>query len=1161
MDTVKIWEEVVNIPTYEVGKPDKNPMFLEKRVYQGSTGKIYPLPNITDISSTKTMHGWKAVFLENEYIKIMILPELGGRIQRAYDKTNDYDFVYYNKVIKPALVGLTGPWISGGIEFNWPQHHRPSTYSPVDYKIEENEDGSKTLITGDVDRMYGTKEITKFTLYPGKAYIEITGQLYNRTPLPQTFLWWANPAVSVNDYTQSIFPPDVHNVYDHGKRAVSRFPIATGEYYKHDYSEGVDISRYKNIPVPTSYMAEKSDYDFVGGYDYQKKAGLLHVADHHISPGKKQWTWGCGEFGKAWDRNLTDEDGPYIELMTGMFCDNQPDFTWLKPYEEKTFKQYFMPYKEVGQVKNATINAALKSELSEDGLHICIYATSRFENAQIVVTYEERKIYTESVDISPTEIYDGNIDISKLINCENAKTIDLSHEKFHDTEMACNSQIDRYKIKVTVYHQGKELVSYQEVDPGIPELAEPAKAAKAPEEIQTNEELFLTAQHIEQYRHATFLPDPYYLEGLKRDPKDSRINNAYGLLLLRRGQFERAEEYFRTAIERLTAFNPNPYDSEAIYNLGLSLFYQERYDEAFDAFYKATWSSEQQEMGFYFLAVISARRGDYESSLEFVEKSLVKNTHNVKGRGLKALLLIMLEVGQGEGFERAKRQIEENLSLDQFDNVSTFAQLLVTADITSNKTDGPLLERDLDVKMTNDSIGRFKQELRNNEETYLNLARDLAESGFYQSAIESLSFYDGMSPLVHYYKSVYYRRLEMPEEAKREVKMAEKCDPYLCFPNKLEDIYVLKEAIKENPKGARAYYYLGCLYYDKLQYEEAIGNWEKSMEMVDTFPTLLRNLSIAYYNKRGGSFKEKALALLTRAFELDRSDARVFLELDQLRQIMGTDFEDRLRTFEENIELIEKRDDLYTEYVTLLNNMGRYEKALEMIERHEFKTWEGAEGKITGQYKVALTCMARQIISEFESGETANLVKAREYLEKAISYPENLGEGRLEGTKDNNIYFYLGLVTEYLGDEEKSREYYEKAVLGASEVAGVMYYYDQPADMILFQGYAYYRMHRTQEAKAKCYKLLDYGEKHLRDKFKMDYFAVSMPDMTVFDVDMDKKNQTHCYYLMGLGYLGLGNTEEASENFMKALSFDMNHQNARIYLSLCSDIQKIMRTA
>lgn len=266
---------------------DKNPMFLEKRVYQGSSGKVYPYPVIDKILDEKQDCSYQAVFLENDYLRVMILPELGGRIQRAYDKTNGYDFVYYNHVIKPALVGLTGPWISGGIEFNWPQHHRPTTYSPTDCVLEQNADGSCTVRVSEVDQMYGTKGMASFTLYPDKAYIEIKGQLYNRTNLPQTFLWWANPAIPVNDHTQSIFPPDVHAVMDHGKRDVSRFPIATGTYYKHDYGAGVDISRYKNIPVPTSYMAYHSDYDFVGGYDYEKEAGILHIADHHVSPGKK----------------------------------------------------------------------------------------------------------------------------------------------------------------------------------------------------------------------------------------------------------------------------------------------------------------------------------------------------------------------------------------------------------------------------------------------------------------------------------------------------------------------------------------------------------------------------------------------------------------------------------------------------------------------------------------------------------------------------------------------------------------------------------------------------------------------------------------------------------------------------------------------------------
>ena len=638
MNETYVWVEKTKIPTYEIGEAEKNPIFLDKRVYQGSSGKVYPYPTVEKISDEKTDKEYTAVYLENEYLKVMILPELGGRIQRAYDKTNDYDFVYYNHVIKPALVGLTGPWISGGIEFNWPQHHRPTTFLPVDYVIAENDDGSKSVLVHDVDQMYGTKGIAKITLYPGKAYIEITGQLYNRTNVPQTFLWWANPAIPVNDNTQSIFPPDVHAVMDHGKRDVSRFPIATGVYYKKDYSDGVDISRYKNIPVPTSYMAEKSKYDFVGGFDYGRDAGILHVADHHISPGKKQWTWGCGDFGKAWDRNLTDEDGPYVELMTGVYTDNQPDFTWLKPFEEKIFKQYFMPYKAVGQVKNATTEAAVNLSYEGKTANVAVYATCVYENANILLTVNDEKLLDETVLLSPVDIYKKSIDIPNV-----------KEEELH----------------LAVYADGKCLVEYQPEPEEIPSIPEPAKAAKEPEAIMTNEELYLTGQHIEQYRHATYLPDPYYLEGLKRDPGDIRINNAYGMLLMRRGLFEKAESCFRKALERLIERNPNPYNSESYYLLGVVLFYQRRFDESYDAFFKAAWSNEQQEMSFYYLAAIDAREKRWEKALEHIDKALVKNAHNVKARGLKVYLLRNLS-----RTEEACICARANMEFDPFDFVS-----------------------------------------------------------------------------------------------------------------------------------------------------------------------------------------------------------------------------------------------------------------------------------------------------------------------------------------------------------------------------------------------------------------------------------------------------------------------------------------------------------
>ena len=1075
----QIWVEQITLPTYGIGKADKNPMFLEKRVYQGSSGKVYPLPVVDKILDEKIDQPYTAVWLENDYIRVMVLPELGGRIQRAYDKTNGYDFVYYNEVIKPALVGLVGPWISGGIEFNWPQHHRPTTYAPVDWRIVENEDGSKSVELSEVDQMYGTKGKMTFTVYSDRAYIEIKGQLYNRTNLPQTFLWWANPAVPVNDNTQSVFPPDVCAVFDHGKRDVSTFPIATGVYYKHDYGAGVDISRYKNIPVPTSYMCAHSDYNFVGGYDYGVEAGILHIADHHVSPGKKQWTWGNGDFGQAWDRNLTDENGPYIELMTGMFCDNQPDFTWLKPFEEKTFTQYFMPYKAAGYVKNASTEAVLNLEVQDGSADITVYTTGVYEDARVVLTESGKVVYDKTLTLSPVDVLKDSV----------------------------KTDAPKTELVLAVYDcRGRKVLDYAPQAKKIEEIPDPAPAAKLPHEILTNEELYLTGLHIEQYRHATYLPDPYYLEALKRDPSDIRVNNAYGQLLLRRGLFAQSETYFNKAIERMTERNPNPYNSEAYINLGLSLLYQGKDDGAYDAFYKATWTAAEQETGFYYLAAIDCRRGEYRLALEHIDRSLVKNYHNLKARALRGMILECL--GRKE---EAKDWYRQNLALDAFDYVSR---------IESGDKDGAL-------KLMNGRASSF-----------IECAIDYAEAGMYEKAVAVLDLCPASSPMVAYHKALYAGKYDK-EAAKQALCDAAQRDSLYCFPNKLEDILALEYAIGENPDDAKAPYYLGCLWYDKRQYAAAAAMWEKSCEKDDTFPTAWRNLSLAYYNKQGDA--ARARTCMERAYALDQSDARILLELDQLYRKINMSIEERFAFLDAHRETAFIRDDLTIEYCTLLNSMGRYSEALEIISNRKFHPWEGGEGKVTTQYATALTQLARIAMAD---GDAA---KAKELLERALVFPHNLGEGKLEGAKDNNIYYYLGLCEKMLGNGEAAKAHLERAAAGNEEPASAMYYNDQPAELILYQGLAARELGDEARASARFHKLIAYGEKHYYDRVKIDYFAVSLPDLQLFDEDLTVRNRAHCEYLIALGSYGLGNKVRAQKCYKAALAIDCAHQGVILH--------------
>ena len=1185
---VKAWREIVTIPTYEVGKPEKNPMFLEKRVYQGSSGVVYPYPVIESMSDEKVDKEYKAVYIENEYIKVMILPELGGRVQMAYDKIKQRHFVYYNHVIKPALVGLAGPWISGGIEFNWPQHHRPSTYMPVDSTIVENQDGSITVWVNEMERMFHQKGMAGFTLRPGCAYLEIQGRVSNRTNLPQTFLWWANPAVEVNDAYQSVFPPDINAVFDHGKRAVSSFPIATGTYYKMDYSAGVDISNYKNIFVPTSYMGVNSRFDFEGGYENDTQGGMLHVASHHYSPGKKQWTWGNGDFGRAWDRNLTDEvtpeemaqwhidrEGfrPYIELMAGVYTENQPDFTWLMPYEEKQFVQYFMPYREVGIVKQASKDFVMNIEPTPSPsrgewrqVTFKILATSNKEVSIVLKDRHGNTYYNEVVTLSPEEVL--------------VKTVDTNDAQFSDLFLTIDRPENPRMYPLLEWHAEAD-----EIRP-IPDAAE---AALSPQDTKTIDQLYLTGLHLEQYRHATWSALDYYEEALRRDPMDYRCNMQMGLWYLRRARFDKAKGYLETAVKVQKKRNPNPYDGEALFYLGVVNKLLGQYGVAYNYFWKSTWNKGWADAGYFEAACISIAAEKWEDALCELNRALISNSHNHKARAMKAAVLRKL--GRKD---EALAWIQESYTIDPFNYVCMVEEHLLTG------CDAPL--------------DRMVELMHGNIYNYHETALDYTQAGLKSEAalVLQTAIKHGVeeSPLTYYYLA----NITDIEDAQELVAKAEAIDSAYCFPNRLEDVIALSKAVANSTlyalnsklKISKAPYYLGCLYYDKRQYDLAIENWELSARIDPNFPTVWRNLALARFNKSGclgdSSFsrlglvtspndqttkqlndqttkrpndqttkqlndqttkqlndqttkqlndQDEALEYMEKAFHLDENDERIFMELDQLYKRLHRPNAQRLAFYEQHAELIERRDDLVLEHATLLNMLGRYEEAKQLIDNRIFHPWEGGEGKVSGQYQMCRLEIAKRNLTPSPSPKGEGSIKtATSLLEECLVFPHHLGEGKLYGSQDNDFYYFLGIAHEMQGEKEKANEYFQEGTVGPTEPAAAMYYNDAKPDKIFYAALCYRKLGQEDKARSLFNKLINYGKQHIFDHVVMDYFAVSLPDLLVWEGNLDELNRIHCLYMLALGYYGMGDKEKAMKYLEEVEAMDNNHLGARQFRTL-----------
>jgi tetratricopeptide (TPR) repeat protein len=1096
-----VWQEAVVIPTYAVGEPEPCPVFLERRVYQGSSGAVYPYSVIETLSDEKRDREYCGLFLENQYLKVLILPELGGRVHMAYDKLAQRHFVYYNQVIKPALVGLTGPWISGGIEFNWPQHHRPTTFEPVDFDINENADGSVSVWVHEIERIGGTEALTRFTLYPNKAFLEVEAQLYNRSSQPRTFLWWANPAVKVNDDYESIFPPDVSAVFDHGKRDVSAFPIATGRYYKVDYSSGVDISRYKSIPVPTSYMAVHSKYDFLGGYEHDARAGMLHVANHHVAPGKKQWTWGNGDFGRAWDRNLTDEDGPYVELMCGVYTDNQPDFSWLGAYEEKRFTQYFLPYRELGRVHAASRDVLLHASIENGIAELKLFATSELQGCRLSLRVDCR---ADTAEIH--HVYDERIDVSP--RCPLTRSVNLG------------VSVAAHACCVTLHDAtGQLLLSYRPEQPKAVPLPEPAKPAPEPEHITSVEELYLTGLHLEQYRHATRDAADFYRAGLRQEPHNAQCNNALGRWLLRRGELAEAAQHFSVAVATLTAKNPNPYDSEALFNLGVTRQLQGEHGAAYDWLFKASWSAAFFAPAHHHLAQLAALQGDLALAKDHVEQALTACGRNQQARALRICLLRKL--GQSE---LALDACASALAVAPFNFVALFEQHLLTGQPQA--------------------LALFEKRTRLDAQNLIECGLDYARAGFFQDAAAVLALCPATSarvPATLGYLRAHFLRLASDPNAAAELERARRHASDFCFPHRVEEKLALEAALQLVPQDANAHYYLGNYCYAHQQAESAIEHWQAATRLDPEFAFAHRNLAIALFNKRRDYVS--ARASLETAFRL-RPTPRMLMELDQLACRRNEAPRARLSVLERHLALVQQRDDLYAERARLKNRVQCEQEALSLLRSRRFHPWEGGEGTVTGEWVYAQLVLGRRCLL------ARQLDEALDHLQAACRYPENLGEGKLPDARDNEALFWMGCVHLARCDLARARDCFSRGSAGEDTLKAATFYNDQPPDAVFYRVACCLKLGDAAAARACFQAFIDYAKEHEHDDTRIDYFAVSLPDLAVFETDLLRQHALHCQYVSALGELGLGKGSSALRGFTAILESDGCHPGALRHLEL-----------
>lgn len=914
---VKVWEGMLTLPTYLLDPAEEAPVFDRDWSYQRARRSVYPYPLNDNMTRRREDVTYQALYLENEYLQVCVLPEIGGRLFYAIDKTNGYDIIYHQDCIKPANVGMTGAWISGGVEWNVFHHHRQTSFTPCDWRLENNQDGSATIWLGETEYRHRMQWAIGITLHPDCSYLEISGRMINSTQNNNSSLYWANVSTKAGDGYQIIFPQSTEFVQYHSKNSMAHWPV-TAEPYNgtEEYKYGVDAQWWSAHPIGNSMFIYDQQEDYIAGYDHNLDAGTMLVGNHNIVKGGKFWSWGPNS---QWDtRILTDNAGHYVELMSGAYSDNQPDYNWNFPYETKEFSQYWYGLRNIGGVKAGDKDLAMNMEISDDGsLMLGVNATRPRRGLMVEVRNSGTTVFSENISVAPDRPYKGTVNPGKFAS---------------DTLLVMNLYDEK----------GKTLFTYRPVHHDITKpLPETVDRPLRPEEIENNEECFLVGLRNLQFYNPFINPTDYFLEVLRRDPEDTRANTQMGVYYRLRGEYEKAAGYLRTAIRRQTKDYTRPKDAEALYNLGLVLKTQGKTRAAMDTLYRATWNYTYNSGANTQLAQMYTSEGKYLEALERLDEAIAYNGRNFQAINLKGLVL--KETGNPvESRKCFERVLEE-------DPVNALA-LRETA-----------------------SVQDFRKFMREEPESYLELACLYVNNGFPEEAVQVLADINSRKeyPTVKMWlgyltgEEAYYKEaLEMPVA--------------YCNPFRLETIPVLEEAMAVCPESWKPNYYLGNLLYEK-QPERSLEQWETAINKEPDFAIAWRNVGWYYWHIAKDYAQAKRYYL--EAISRDPKSALFLEECDQVLESLGEDVAFRHELLKTHHQTAVKRYYPLAAEVITGTFTGDYDYVLDLLENCYFPTREGV-ANFHDIYMDALLMAGRDKVDNGEYETAIELYKkAFEYPE------------------------------------------------------------------------------------------------------------------------------------------------------------------------------------
>ena len=932
-DKASIEERSESIKTYPFSEPDPVPILTRSSLW-GRGARLYPYFFFDKFSKTSVPKDWKVVRMENPYIEVSILPEVGGKVWGAVEKSTGKEFIYTNHVMKFREIALRGPWTSGGIEFNFGiVGHSPSTAAPVDYWAQENTDGSVSCVVGALDLPSRTRWSVTIRLPKDKAYFETRAFWHNPSPFHQSYYAWMNAAVKASEDLQYIFP-GLHHIGHNYNEPLQPWPVD---------EEGRDLSWYKNNDFGTykSYFTVGERENFFGGYWHDAQFGFGHWALYDDVPGHKIWIWGLSRQGMIWEDLLTDEDGQYSEPQAGRYF-NQSDHSFFLPYTADHWREIWFPYKEIGPMVNASPLGVLSVESDRDSVHVGLYPLQKIQES-LVMTHGGKEIYRESLDLNPTQVY--------------SKTI----------------PVDRQKNETITIKVGRGL--FYSSDPETNDIDRPIRFH--PFDAETAEGKYLLAGQYEKERNY-YAALETYLKCLEKEPLHTRALSRVAELHCRRGEYETAKFYAHRALLN------EMYDPQANYVSGIISRRLGNLTDAKETLGWAARSLQYRSSAYAQMAEIYFLEKNYEFALDYIRRSLNYNAYNINAMLLEAAIYRK----QYRPY-KAQEILRKILAMDPLNHLARY-ELYLT-------------------EPTPEKLEKFRSMIRCElpEETYVELAIHYVNLGMIPQAISLFEFAPDY-PTSRYWLSFLFKEVD-PAKSQAELDAACRLSPWLVFPSREESIPVFRWAVSKEAQGWKAKYYLALILWSKGRVPEAREFFDACGDRPDFAP---------FYLARGHFYKgidlQKTQIDMEKAVKVDDQSWRTWHTLAHFCNEQRLN-DKALETAMEAVRRFPEDDSLKVELVRAFIGNDRNAEAAEILENMEVLPYEGA----SDVHRLFVRC---HVNIGLEYIEDRNYDEAIRHLERAKTYPENLGSGKPYEPDQRMQDYIIAYCYERLGDREKAQE-------------------------------------------------------------------------------------------------------------------------------------------